>query len=1412
MSPRPFMDDSYERAESPASRPAFLHPTISRLRSFAPQHSPLGRIPSGSTVHSPFANDMSPQPSHFSAISRGTSWGEDLPQGTSTPKDEDAQKPFRWTILREIGHHIYASNKSAKAASMLGMHGTATVLAANGLVCVGTNRGKTFVFDFKQQLRCICGTDATAKAGGAVTALSLSNDHTFVAVGHETGHIYLYDLSRPQQPVRTVVPTALAIVSTGRKEGHIAGSRITSLGFVGARHTAIISSDDQGLAFYHSLGQVLFVEAADTLRILGKYPEKGAPTSKKSAILGAEVLPLGPAHHAVDAYQLIALLTPSKLVIVGLKPQPRTWHRVHRDEEPNMRGCLAWFPSTLVHDESTPAASNGKANGKTAPPPAGATRPMLVFTWGRTFHLLRVREERPPPRPGTKKNDPAQQGTLMFESGGKWRTDADILALQWLNVQQLAAVTASSIEVYDMRTLQRVERTPFKPRSLIQDSGLGPQAEDDVFSATSLDVVRSVKSYKGKLFLLGQKEVQVGSLLSWADRILALVREGDFLAAVDLCRAYYTGEAPGNKMGLPEDPDAMRELVGKRLLELMTASAAYAFSEERMHDGTHAAPDGVDRTSLFEDLVSTSARACMALDDFDFLFVDLFEMYQTHLIAPIFLTQIEPFVLDGRVKVVPPTVTQQLIAYHESRDDLEKAERVIWHFDPQCLDINQAITLCERHGLYDALIYVYTRSLRDYMSPLVELLGLVRKVQKYRRDRMQGHTTLDDDTVEKLTLNAYKIFTYLANVLSGLTYPSQEPIPDEEAVQARKDIYTFLFFGRSSVWPAGDGGKLILTMDDESIPEPTYPYLRLLLRFDSEAFLHALDITFEDSYLNDDSRGIGRLIILKILLEILASPAAPPLSSMDETFVYIFIARNVPKYPQFIELPPTALHNVLIGLANDPDSTTREDRQLAAECLLSAYTPHDSDQIMDLFDQAGFFRILRSWHRRDKHWPDLVSTYLRDPDVEAPEMFGAVDEVLTTASRPYKGQLPDELVVTIMDALHQFLDSGLIQTAALIDRHMPRMHARVLDEIQHPAKQFAYLRALLQPELVEEDFYETSVRPRRAASSTKLDVNSRHLFLSHMCVYDPAGIIDAMDKLPADTFELDRAVDICEQHEVYSAIVWIRDRQGDVNGALDKVEAVSKMLAGRLADDLQNDESQPDIRALTDNLQSVARVAVSICQRHSEIHDVPIEDIWLHVLRGQLDTVQIVSSSLALAADPAEDTNDQDHPILEFMRTLVQDTFSVLLSHSRSAVSLSRLFKRLVDSSSAARSNSKSVYTEFKRILTTTLETYKADGDALEITNRLLGRDIFEAVEELTTARQRGWTARLDKCARCRKSVQTSTTLSVAPVHVNGGLPDVGGSTDSSDTHFIILRSGIIYHNHCYAALTPVSIPAPLSA
>ena len=86
------------------------------------------------------------------------------------------------------------------------------------------------------------------------------------------------------------------------------------------------------------------------------------------------------------------------------------------------------------------------------------------------------------------------------------------------------------------------------------------------------------------------------------------------MSAIELTRAYYIGNAPGSKHGLPRDPASLRGLVGKKLYDLMVASAAYAFAEERMTDHTHVTPDGrgVDRTPLFEGLVDSCVQASIA--------------------------------------------------------------------------------------------------------------------------------------------------------------------------------------------------------------------------------------------------------------------------------------------------------------------------------------------------------------------------------------------------------------------------------------------------------------------------------------------------------------------------------------------------------------------------------------------------------------------------------------------------------------------------------------------------------------------------------------------------------------------------------------------------------------------------------
>jgi vacuolar protein sorting-associated protein 8 len=306
-----------------------------------------------------------------------------------------------------------------------------------------------------------------AKAAGAVTAVALSHDHTFVASGHAAGYILLYDLKSPKNPVRTVVPASLAKVQTGRYEGHISGSRIISIGFIAGRHTAIVSADDRGLSFYHSLGKVLFVEASDTLRILGKYPDEPSANAKlrpskgssssihppqaeaptpftrrrqqaPNAILAMSPLPLGTVPHPTDAYQVVAVLTPAKLVIVGLKPTAKTWYRRHRPEvtlspQSRWKGCMAWFPCTSL----SPEFGNGKTshrNGHRSN--AETTSPILAHSWGDTIYLLcvietKTRKKVQNPRSGQVRE--VEEGVLTFDERPSWRASGLVLGLQWLN-------------------------------------------------------------------------------------------------------------------------------------------------------------------------------------------------------------------------------------------------------------------------------------------------------------------------------------------------------------------------------------------------------------------------------------------------------------------------------------------------------------------------------------------------------------------------------------------------------------------------------------------------------------------------------------------------------------------------------------------------------------------------------------------------------------------------------------------------------------------------------------------------------------------------------------------------------------------------------------------------------------------
>lgn len=154
---------------SKGSRP-FLHPSVSRLRSGLPT-TQLAAGPSSSSLK-PLSNGdrlidrdtATPSLSHFSVDSRASSSTNLHASESQGAKDRKELDAFRWTTLRVVGSYLY-SNTPDKASAVLGSPalGSPTVIAANGMICVGTESGRVIVFDFKQNVKCICGDQNSGK-------------------------------------------------------------------------------------------------------------------------------------------------------------------------------------------------------------------------------------------------------------------------------------------------------------------------------------------------------------------------------------------------------------------------------------------------------------------------------------------------------------------------------------------------------------------------------------------------------------------------------------------------------------------------------------------------------------------------------------------------------------------------------------------------------------------------------------------------------------------------------------------------------------------------------------------------------------------------------------------------------------------------------------------------------------------------------------------------------------------------------------------------------------------------------------------------------------------------------------------------------------------------------------------------
>lgn len=1299
-----------------------------RPRLASPGHSfkPFDRRFTARLSSSPLASPRPTSPAIVTGRSRqvSTLHARSSSENSDIEGYETPWEVFCWTKLRKL---------SGDAFSELGKrnHGRPTCMAVASLIAIGTSKGLILIFDFHQTLKTTVGLGTKAIESGAITAITLSADYSVVAGGHVNGNIFTWDISRPAKPFLSILATDITHLQATHAEGHVLDASVLHLGFLGTRHTALVSADVKGMAFSHlatrGLGSI--VRSVRTARILGRYPETMTTSlrpRKSSSVLAFSSMPLGNSESAADELGLVAMLTPYLLVIVSTTPIAQTQHKASRPREliahGAMTGALAWYP-----------AMKGKLS---------SSNPKLAYSWLNVVTILEIAET---------PNEVNEEATpdLSFEYLKRWKTEESIVAMQWLNHSVLAILTITQqLIILEDETLVVTDSSDLIKRHVYHSDLFSQQLSHMIENLEQTDnsmhgvvadaFYMSFKAYKGRLFLLTFNDVSIGTLSNWADRLFALMEQGDFLGAIQLATAYHTGGPDKAAIGLPMDEESRHELVGQKLLDMMAASLRYAF-------GKNPVADTRVSNEQLEHLASACFNSCLKLDDMDFLFEEVYTWYSENNASQIYLDILEPYIAEGEIKTVPPIVLKDLVNAFVAKEQNSKLEEILCLLDPTTMDLEQVTLLCQKFRLYDALFYIWSQAINDYTTVLKNLLA-------------EGHGDEDEDEYLQL-----KIFAFLSYTLTGRIYPTGNLLSDERAFKAKSDVYHFLLSGTSG---------------------SSYLYLHQALNLDASSFLSMLNEAFEDNYLenvNHPNSSLGgfteeekfvsslnRQYIIRVLLEVLVQP---DYALEDTIYLDMFIARNQAKFPQFIRLPGGVLQRVMVDLCFYPSEEVAEDCQLSLEYLLSVYQPPDISLLLPDLETAKFYRVIKSIYRSEKQYAKLLETCLKDGE-NPDDIFDCIRDYLRLDSGLNPRQR-DEFSSVLQSNIERLLATDLYRTADLIDAYSPDLHTIFVDHLQAERRlQFNYLQRLLEGQA-----------PIGHDQKAIHDVYTEK-YIRLMCDYDPNHVSAFINELDSSNLRLDNILPALENSGVIDAAIILIARSGEIQQAMERLMAHLRYLEIALgiliertavADQIDNAATTAD--DLIDSMEKYSKVGIWLCktqwldqsQRSVESIKRRASRVPSHVLNGPLtpdellwldlldSIVRVVRQSSSIDSSSSEVIRKTLSSSARRLRNIVQDVFTALLtatSTSSKLDSYSNLsFLRILQAFLSRISEASPSLIHLRGVLDSIFSAYAYEENLLKLSNRLLDKDLFVRVEDITERRRRGWRPSTQNCNGCQKRV-----------------------------------------------------------
>lgn len=882
--------------------------------------------------------------------------------------DGSKNSTFQWNEMHKI-------LKTIEGSSFVASYGTATLIEPSSLyVAVGTLKGYVICFSYHQEAEYSLhptrhnDIDAsqsqhesvTATAAVAITSLCFSSDVTSLVAGYSDGSINLWQLSLSSSGIVIPLYTIQGIAKHDRLkknvDGHIVGTPITYVSFIGSLRYKLVSSDRSGYIFYHHGFKKFMRKYFVTHKIIGNSGDnKDKDREQSHDVLACELLPLGNTPQITDQWGVLAVLTDHLLVVVTIlslndSNQIRLVNHFKTgipkiiNDTPIVTGCLSWFP----------CLDSDNGSGVTT------TTTRLAYSWNNIITVLELQNASSFLDEYMKELIDRDKtiGTLAMKRTCRWKNSTGwcFRSLQWISPTLLSLFLNGK----DGDDELKFETLSYIGGNRLLKVGNPDPMDLKIFLNKELNsFTGSIKVIKGRIMLLtesyhnNQKHLFVGMQLQWSDIIEISLARGDYSKALNLIHKLFFSTDVLNIVStdLPLELKPRQKILETIVLRVITSSIKL-FQTPMAIEDTDLIEENL---SMVFDLISKLSTENSSLSpQLLAIMEEIFEVMDDN--KRTFFAVLEEYILLKKISSLLALVLKEMVRYYITKEKGELLTEIICILDIKSLDIDNTIQLCKLYDLRDCLIYIWNYVLHDYATPLMDFIG---DIIQSMSDSEKGDYLLDDDK------QLHKVFSYISFILTGRQYPTDRYVQPADETFARKSIEEILF-----------AVNILESGNAKPIKPTIFPYLFLLLKFDSFEMLSSLNEFFEDYTLND--KELNRQYIIEALLDIYEVNRSSFLE-FDFCSLAIFIARNYSKYPQFIRLPDSILDKVIDDLCNYDDNwgtkISINDCELALQCLLQRYLPDNTTYLLVKLKEAKFYSILMNIYKAEEKYSQVAATW-----------------------------------------------------------------------------------------------------------------------------------------------------------------------------------------------------------------------------------------------------------------------------------------------------------------------------------------------------------------------------------------------------------------------------------------------------